>query len=98
MFKKMAGTRIAQIVCDRDVFDVTNHSCFLNGVDVIDSKDDGYFGALVGNLVLSACHTPNMEIKVKHHSSSKKFADELVDTLSKSDQAKVKVLEESKEK
>ena len=98
MFEKMSGTRIAQIFCGKDRFDVVDAKapkCFLNGIDVIGAKAGGLerFSSIVGMLVTSACVAPKTEVVVKRNPSFSDFLSGLVDTLTKSDQVKVNVLE-----
>lgn len=92
-------TRIAQIHCDgNDSFDVVTSDkqgqCFFNTVEILETKDLECFAPVVGVLVASACHFPNPKIDIKSNPSYADFLREMIDTISKSDQAKIRVLEE----
>ena len=94
----MDPIKIAQVKCNRDIFDIVLTDkyarCLLNGMDVIGSKDFISFGPIVSLLVASACTAPSTVVTVKKDPSYGDFLKGLVDTLSKSDQIKVKVLED----
>lgn len=94
---KISGQRIAQIKCDRDNFDVTLNDkyaqCFYNRIEVMGSKDLATFAPVVGVLVSSACRYPDTKIGVKVDPVHTDFLKNLVDSISKSDQARVKILE-----
>ena len=90
--------KIAQVNCGRDIFDVTIHEkqahCYLNHVPILNSKDIDSFSPIVGLLVASACRTPNVKISAKSHPSYADFLKGMIDTVQKSDQVKIQVLEE----
>jgi len=97
--QKMNPIKIAQIKCNRDVFDVVlldkYARCLLNGIDVISSKDLVSFAPIVGMLVSSACTVPNTTVSIKKSpNQTGDFLNGLIDTLSKSDQTKIKILED----
>jgi hypothetical protein len=94
----MDPIRIAQVRCNRDIFDVILTDkyarCLLNGMDVIGSKDLVSFAPIVAMLVASSCTVPGTAVAIKKDPSFGDFLKGLVDTLSKSDQIKVQVLED----
>lgn len=97
MTSNAMGTKIAQIHCDEDIFDVFNSekqaSCTLNTVELISAKDACSLSPIVGLLVLSNCRKPGMKISVKAQSSHTDFLKDLLNTISESDQVKVRVLD-----
>ena len=94
----MSPIKIAQVKCNRDIFDVVLTDkyarCLLNGVDVLSSKDLASFAPIVGLLVSSSCTAPGTTVAVKKDPAYGEFMKGIVDTISKSDQAKIKVLED----
>lgn len=94
----MSPIKIAQVKCNRDVFNVVLTDkyarCLLNGIEVISSKDLGSFAPIVGLLVSSSCTAPGTVVSVKKDPAYGDFLKGIVDTISKSDQAKIKVLED----
>jgi hypothetical protein len=90
--------KIAQVFCGEDRFDIVDEKapkCFFNGIDVIGVRahDAGMFPSIVGMLVVSACTVPETEVKIKKNPSYADFLRGLVDTLTKSDQVKIQVLD-----
>ena len=94
----MSPIKIAQIKCNRDIFDVVLTDkyarCLFNGLDVLSSKDLGSLAPIVGLLVASSCTAPGTVVSVKKDPAYGDFLKGIVDTISKSDQAKIKVLED----
>jgi len=97
MMTKMAGIKIAQVNCGRDIIDVTMQDkqahCYLNHIPVISSKETESFSPIVGLLIMSACRTPNVKISLKGKPSYNDFLKGIIDTVQKSDQAKIQVLD-----
>jgi hypothetical protein len=92
-------TKIAQIQCDDgDCFEVVTVDkqarCNFNKIPVIETKDLGCLAPVIGVLITSACHVPDSKIRIKGNPSYADFLREMLDTISKSDQAKIRVLEE----
>jgi riboflavin synthase len=98
MMTKMAGIKIAQINCGRDVIDVTvndNHAqCYFNHINIINAKEVKAFAPIVGMILMSACRTPQVKISAKSNPSYADFLKNVIDTVENSDQAKIKVLED----
>ena len=95
MFPIVSGTKIAQIVCQDNNFDIIHSKsdhCLLNGCQVISSKTDSFM-PLSGMLVLSTCIRPNEKVQVTYDPSFSNQLKDLLDVITHSDQAKVEVLE-----
>jgi hypothetical protein len=92
------GVKIAQITCGHDVLDVMVDDkyarCFMNGISVMASKDLNIFAPVVGMVAISSSRIPNALIMVEAGESYSDFLKGILDTVSKSDQVKVKVLKE----
>jgi hypothetical protein len=87
---------IAQIVAGENRFDVTGQkpvSCFFNNVLIASVPEADQFGPVVGMFVISSCGVPETKIQVKGNPSYTDFLKDLIDTVTKSDQAKIFVLE-----
>jgi hypothetical protein len=87
--------KIAQIFCGPDRFDIVGeNTCSLNGVPITGEKiASELFPSIVGTLILSTCNAPENEIKIKKGPTHQDFLKGLIDTLSKSDQVKIQVLD-----
>jgi hypothetical protein len=98
MVAKEAGIKVAQILCDQDTFDVIADDkyvrCFMNGIPVIASKDIGSFAPVVAMTVMSSLKVPNTFLSIKSSQAFADFLKGILDTVSKSDQVKVQVLDE----
>jgi hypothetical protein len=92
----MESIKIAQLKCNRDIFNVSLKDkyarCSLNGIDIIGSKDLETFAPIVAMLVMSACTAPNTVVSIKKNPSYGEFLKNIVDTVTKSDQVKIKML------
>jgi len=95
---KDTGVKIAHINCGRDSFEVVlddKHArCFMNGISMADSKDLAGFAPVVGMMVISSSHIPNSMVAIKGDKNYSDFLKNLIDTVQKSDQVKMKVLED----
>lgn len=89
---------IAGVNCGQDTFAVTFGDkvahCYMNGVSVMASKDLNTFGPIVGMAVMSSSRVPSALLSVKGSQTHNDFLRGLLDTVSKSDQVRVKVLEQ----
>jgi hypothetical protein len=90
--------KIAQINCGCDKLDIVlddRHArCFLNGVSIMASKDLDSFAPVVGMAVLASSRIPNAVFTIKANKTYGDFLKGILDTVNKSDQVKMKVLEE----
>jgi hypothetical protein len=96
MKSSAAETHIGQVFLGSDRFDVLGTKptyCYFNGVHIANTSDLDTFGPIVGMFILSACGAPETKIQVKGNPSYADFLKDMIDTITKSDQAKVFVLE-----
>ena len=95
---KMSGIKIAQIHCGKDILDVTIQDkqarCYFNHIDVVGAQELYNITPIVGMLIMSSCRTPTTKIQAKSNPSYGNFLKDMINTVTKSDQAKIQVLEE----
>jgi len=99
MFFEYAPGKIAlKVSSGKDRFEVSKDKmmrCFFNRNTILDAKiNDDTFGPIVGLLVRSSIQRPNTEILIKAEKSFADFVKTIIDTVNKSKQEKIQILEE----